>query len=435
MMGSSAGSKKPQYISGWRLALFILKLALSLFRYGFRRKKYPLFFWRSLFLYRKQKILEISKAVRQEGYYHMGILRAPRWPSAAFDRMVGNGGLNIPVAGSDRYRVRQQINYAILGVSRRCRYQCRHCYEFENLSERESVPAERWQQVVRELQARGTGIIVLSGGEPMLRFDDLLGILETGDKNRSDFHLHTAGHEVTLSKARALKAAGLTAAAVALDDFEPERCDRFKGYTGAFREAVTALESFRKAGLMTYTNVCLRRELTEDGGLWKYLELVKDLQVGAVSLLEPKPCGRYLSGHGVEPFTETERQGVTAFFRQVNRGKKYRNYPYIEYFGYYERPEHLGCLMGGQSHLYINSCGYVQPCVFLPVSFGSIMAEPFSDIFEHMRAAVPGPLHCPCPAVQLAETIKAVRDLAAGTPINFEKIEPAWRRLLAQCGL
>jgi MoaA/NifB/PqqE/SkfB family radical SAM enzyme len=419
----------PRYVTGRRLLAFKLKLALRLPGYAFRRKKYPLFSLKSLFLYRRQKILEITKAVRLGRHYYIGILRAPHFPSAAFDHMVAKGGLNIPAAGINGRQVRQQINYAILAVSRRCSYACRHCYEHHNLADRESVPLERWRQVMGDLQDIGVGIVVLSGGEPMLRFDDLLELLKSGDKNRSDFHLHTAGHGVTRRKAEALKAAGLTAAAVALDDYDPGRYDRFKGYPGAFREAAAALQHFHRAGILTYTNVCLRKALMGDGALARYLELARDLKVGAISLLEPKPWGQYASRQANELFSEEDRRRVTAFYRAVNHSPRYRDYPYVEYLGYFERPEHLGCLMGGHSHLYINGRGQVQPCVFLPVSFGSIMEEAFPRIFERLRRAVPEPLHLPCPAVSLAATIKGKHPPERKTPIAYDEIAPEWRQM------
>lgn len=422
----------PRCVTGRHLLAFKLKLALRLPGYAIRRKKYPLFSLKSLFLYRKQKILEISKAVRLGRHYYIGILRAPRFPSAAFDHMVAKGGLNIPAAGVNGRQIRQQINYAILAVSRRCRYACRHCYEHDNLADKESIPVERWQQVMGELQDTGVGIVVLSGGEPMLRFDCLLELLKSGDKNRSDFHLHTAGHGVTRPRAEALKEAGLTAAAVALDDYDPERYDRFKGYPGAFQEAVSALEHFHRAGILTYTNVCLRKELMNSGALGRYLELARDLKVGAISLLEPKPWGQYASTQADELFSEDDRSRVTAFFQTVNLHKKYRDYPYVEYLSYYERPEHLGCLMGGHSHLYINGRGQVQPCVFLPVSFGSIMEESFPRIFKRLRRAVPTPLYAPCPAVSLADTIKGKHPPAM--PIDYRDIAAEWRQMFLQRG-
>ena len=104
-------------------------------------------------------------------------LTTPRWPSKAFDCMVANGGLNVASAGTPGKR---HLDMAILGITRRCPYACGHCYEYDNIAERDSVPAGRWSEVVRETQRLGTGVIVLSGGEPMTRYEDLLELVDAG---------------------------------------------------------------------------------------------------------------------------------------------------------------------------------------------------------------------------------------------------------------
>lgn len=113
----------------------------------------------------------------------------------------------------------------------------------------------------------GVGTIVLSGGEPMLRYDGLLELLESGDKCLSDFHIHTSGYGVTPEKALALKNSGLIAAGVGLDDLDQKRLDLFRGYQNAFREATTAIKYFLDAGVFTYLNNCLTQDLIHSGDL------------------------------------------------------------------------------------------------------------------------------------------------------------------------
>ncbi len=366
----------------------------------------------------KGGILETRKVIRLNGGYHIGLLRAPRFPSPAFDLMVKNGGMNLTSNGKT---TRRQIDSVILSITRRCAYRCRHCYENGSLSSRDSIPLERWQEVIRQLQQEGVSTIILSGGEPMQRFDDLSRILEAADQNLSDFHLHTTGHGVTAHKAKQLQEAGLAAAAVGLDDTDPPRFDLFKGYDGAFANAVTAIRHFREAGVFVYTNACLRRELVEDNQLWYYLEFLKDLGVSGVSLLEPKPCGSFAAMNVDELFNERHRAVAEQVFKTANNHRKYKDYPLIEYLNYYERPQHLGCRMGGLSHFSINGRGDVQPCVFLPVSFGNIMEEELAPILERMRRAIPGPVKKKCPALLLGNR---------RTPVAYEQIAGEWRQLV-----
>jgi MoaA/NifB/PqqE/SkfB family radical SAM enzyme len=425
-MSTPMSAPEPKVITGWRLFPLRLLFLASMSKYLFQRKKHPLFFWESLRLLRGKKMLALNKVVKLAHRYYVAIMRVPHWPSKAFDRMVGNGGLNLYASGTPE---KIQIDSVILAITRICPYNCEHCYEKEYLSNRESVPIEKWENIIKQIQKMGVSIIVLSGGEPILRFEGLSALLEAGDKDLSDFHLHTSGHGVTLKKAVTLQKAGLQAAGIGLDDFKPGRHDLFRGYQGAYREAVHAIECFRRAGVYTYTNVCLHKSLIREGGLWHFFQLAKALKIGTVNLLEPKPCGGYVCDDAETLFSDEDRKIVTDFYKEVNRNKKYRDYPLVSYMSYFERPHRFGCVMGGLSHFYINSLGDVEPCVYLPVSFGNILEEDFDTIFKKMRQAVPYPLKKECPSVCLAAKMEADRRKGLSFPIPYERIKNEWQKL------
>jgi MoaA/NifB/PqqE/SkfB family radical SAM enzyme len=417
---------EPKVIGGWRLFPLRLVFMASMLKYVLQRKKYPLFFWEPLKLIKSNKILALTKVVRQAHKYYAAVMRVPHWPSSVFDRMAGNGGLNLAAAGTPE---KKQIDSVILAITRQCHYNCAHCYEKPNLSTQESVPVERWKHTITQIQRKGVSIIVLSGGEPLLRFEGLLELLEAGDKQLSDFHLHTSGCGMSMEKAAALKAAGLRAAGISLDDFDPERHDSFRGYEGAFQAAVHAITCFRRSGVFTYANVCLRKDLIENDGLRRFFELSKDLKVGTINLLEPKPCGSFVSQDISPLFSDDDRKEVTDFYQEANRSKRYRNYPLVSYMSYFERPHLFACQMGGLSHFYINSRGDVEPCVYLPVSFGNILKEDFDAIFEKMRKAVPFPLKKECPSVYLAGKMEAGGENDGSFPVPYERIVDDWQEL------
>lgn len=422
--------EKLKIYSGWKAWPFRLRFWVSLGKYIFQRKKYPLFSinpGNGGYL----EILKIKRSIRQKKVikfndrYYLS-LRFPHWPSKPFDHMVANGGFNYSRAGTQR---RPQIDYVIIAITRKCKYKCKHCYERFNLAEEDSIPIKRWKEVIAEIQRIGVSVINLSGGEPMLRYEGLLELINTGDKNRSDFHLHTSGHNVTPSKAVELKNIGLTAAAVGLDDVNPERQDLLRGYMGSYKEATQALINFHQANVFTYTNMCVTKDLIQSGDLWSYFELVKKLKVGGIQLLEPRPCGGYFFNKSEYLLSEDERKTVTRFFLSGNQEKRYKDYPQIFYVSYAEAPERMGCMMGGLSQFYIDSQGNVEPCVFLPVSFGNIMKEDFSTIYKRMRKAVPFALHKECPSLFLAETIRSKKNEGINLPIPFTEIERDWKQM------
>ncbi len=420
---------RPLFPSGWRLAPLALRYVAAMLGYAMQRKKYPHFTLRSLTTLLSKKLIAIRRIARLGKYYYGTTMRIPRWPSPAFDRMVANGGLNIE-AGLIAHK--HQIDTAILSITRKCSCACEHCYDAFNRHEDDVVPVERWVETVRRIQADGVSVIVLSGGEPMLRYPAVLEILDRADLNLSDFHLHTSGADVTPARAGELAHKGLVAAGIGLDYPDAERHDRFRGIQGAFANAVEALGFFADAGVFTYTNLCLRKDLLSGGGLYDYLELAKRLRVGSIQLLEPKPCGNYSGRPAEDLFSDADREEVMKFFIHANQSKRFRGYPPVGYTAYYERPENFGCLMGGHSTLAIDGNGDVIPCAFVPVSFGNILHEDFGSIYRRMRAAISRPHTGTCAATLLSEPIARHRRKTGLSTVRYEEIRQQWRAVLSR---
>jgi MoaA/NifB/PqqE/SkfB family radical SAM enzyme len=398
---------RPTYHSGWVLGRLVAVHLFTHARLLFQRGKYPHFRLRALLAHPRKGMIDTLRVIRFGKHHYPASLRTPRWPSAAFDRMIVNGGMNV---APDLVRHKHHLDIVILSITRRCGLRCTHCYDAFNRADTDIVPVETWIEVVRRLEDLGTSVIVLSGGEPMLRYDDLLTILDRSDPDRSDIHMHSSGAGVTPLRARELARRGLVAAGIGLDFPDAARHDRFRGAAGAFRDAVNALVSFADAGVFTYTNLCLTREIVRDGSLHRYLDLARELRVGVVQLLEPKPCGRYASRRADVLFRDEDRSQALAFFREVNRDRRYAGHPPVAYNAHFERQEDVGCLMGGRGHFAVNGNGDVLPCIFLPVSFGNILREDIDAILERMRSAHPKPLYGECPAVA------RVADLAERQP-------------------
>lgn len=124
---------KLKFCTGWKLMLYKLKFVVSLGKYIFQKRKYPLFRFTSLHLFKKQRILEIPKFVKHGKHYYAAVLGVPCWPSKPYDHMVANSGLNLKAAGTP---LKTQIDSVILGITRSCNYNCKHCYKHFNLAEK-----------------------------------------------------------------------------------------------------------------------------------------------------------------------------------------------------------------------------------------------------------------------------------------------------------
>jgi MoaA/NifB/PqqE/SkfB family radical SAM enzyme len=421
---------RPKFYRGWKLIELAGRTAINFYTIHKSNSK-PIDFKESIESFKVslklRKMLYLSKVIKFNSKYY-STPAIPIYPSSAFNKMLMNGGLNYLQAGTDR---KQHIDTALLAITSKCKLSCTHCYEFHNLNNDHSISAEKWLEIIKFLQKKGVGIIVLTGGEPLLEFKKTLEILQKADKRKSDFHIHTSGNVLNREMVRKLKEAGLSAAAVGLDDVSRERFDNIRG-NGAFENAIQALRLFNEEGIFTYVNLCATKSFIHSGDIWKYFDLVKSLNVSIIQLLEPRPNGAYFHKDIDDLITETERKILKDFMIIGNTSKKYKDYPLVYYLAHIEGANQMGCMMGGLSHFYIDSKGNVNPCVFLPVSFGNILENDFDVIYERMRKVIPTPVHSECPSLLLSSVLNTKHKNGNNIPLKYDEIKNEWDELYNQ---
>jgi len=147
-----------------------------------------------------RKKLLLTKMIKFNNRYY-STLSLPGFPSPAYYNLIKNGGMNFTSAGT---ALKKQIDTVLLAITSNCSLSCNYCYEKQNINSSINVPVEKWIEIVSALQSSGTSIIILTGGEPLLKMNNLLKILEKGNKDLSDFHVHTSGYSVTKEKVKEL---------------------------------------------------------------------------------------------------------------------------------------------------------------------------------------------------------------------------------------
>lgn len=339
---------------------------------------------------------------------------APHWPSEAFTSLSRSYARGTT-------RDREFIDYAVLAVTNRCMFRCAHCYAVGMLKSRDDLSRDDLLGAVKDLQRIGVGILSLEGGEPLLRFEDLIAVMESV-KPGTALWLATTGYGLTGAMARTLKETGLVGATVSLDHYDPQVHNTFRGSPKAFSEAVKAVTLFREAGVFPVVTMVPSREMLLDGGLYRYLEMARKLGAGMVQVLDPMPSGKYL-GDRRSFFTKQELDQVIDFQITVNTHRKFREYPAVSSRAYIEDESRYGCGMGGNQYIYIDASGNVQPCVYLNVSFGNILTDGFESAYRRMRRTFPHPVDGPCPAFYLHTRVNEVHSRGVPLPLGSDYAE------------
>ncbi len=160
----------------------------------------------------------------------------------------------------------------IWNLIRRCNLTCLHCY---SISADRDFPGELSTQevyaVMDDLKAFGVPVLILSGGEPLLR-DDIYDIANRAKAMGFYVGLSTNGTLIDAGNIRAIQSVGFDYVGISLDGMR-ETHDRFRRKAGAFDASLAAVHLCRDAGI----KVGLRFTLTQDNArdLPALLELMR----------------------------------------------------------------------------------------------------------------------------------------------------------------
>ncbi|MBI4776413.1 MAG: radical SAM protein [Deltaproteobacteria bacterium] len=235
------------------------------------------------------------------------------------------------------------------------------------------------------LQALGIAYIGITGGEPLLRKD--VGEIIRSVDDRSIVILSTNGKALSRKRALALKQAGLFSLAVSLDSADPDTHNRSRGDRDAFESALEAIRISAQAGLYTMVHaVVLKKELSREH-LFKLFKLVKREGAHEVRIHEPVPCGGVLHAGNGDGVFYSEQDHRRLFRIQFAANRKLTRFPKVSSLPYTEHPTKFGCC-AGVLHSYITSSGDFCPCDFVPVSFGNVLKENVTDLYDRMNHAM-----------------------------------------------
>ncbi|MCX5837976.1 MAG: radical SAM protein [Deltaproteobacteria bacterium] len=142
-------------------------------------------------------------------------------------------------------------------VTRSCNLACGHCrasalrgpYEGE-------LDTEKCKRILDEIAVVGKPVIILTGGEPLLR-PDIFEIAAYGDRKGLRMVLATNGTLVTETIAENLIRAGIRRVSVSIDGPDAESHDAFRGVPGAFAGAMAGIAAMKQAGLEFQINTTI----------------------------------------------------------------------------------------------------------------------------------------------------------------------------------
>jgi heme b synthase len=283
-------------------------------------------------------------------------------------------------------------------LTRRCNLACIHCRATaSNVAPEGELSLDEYKKLFDNIASFAKPIIILTGGEPMLR-PDLFEIAAhvTGLGLRAAFS--TNGTLVTGDTARRLVAAGVNTASISIDGSTPAIHDDFRQQPGAFDASFRGMEILQKNGIKVQINTSLTQRNMHD--LDNIFRLVKSKNAHAWHVFMLVPTGRGGEHADRELITSADYERILNYIYEKNRDEDMEIKPTcapqyyrilrqrakaegipvdVEHFGLNARTR--GCL-AGMGFGFISYQGDVFPCGYFPVKAGNVRDQSFREIWE-----------------------------------------------------
>lgn len=283
-------------------------------------------------------------------------------------------------------------------VTRRCNLDCIHCRAVAGGEAPEgALSLEDYRTLFENVASFSSPIIILTGGEPLLR-DDIFRIAASASNLGLRVALSTNGTLVSLETARRLIENGVTSVSISIDGSTAGIHDDFRQQPGAFAASLDGMKIFQEAGIKVQINTSLTSRNQHD--LEAIFRLVKDRGADAWHIFLLVPTGRGETAGDGELITADDYETILNSIYEKNRDEAMEIKPTCapQYYRILRQrsreegvpldPEHFGinartrgCL-AGMGFGFVSYRGEVFPCGYYPKMAGRLAESSFRRIWE-----------------------------------------------------
>ncbi len=286
-------------------------------------------------------------------------------------------------------------------TTRRCNLHCVHCRSSSQLEVQghPDFSLEAGRRVLADIASTASPVMVLSGGEPLLR-EDIFDLAQYGTDLGLRMCMATNGTLVTAETCRHILETGIKMVSLSLDGASSAVHDNFRNQPGAFDGTMNAIRLFNEHKIPFLVNSSFTRRNQDEAP--RIYELVKGLGATAWYLFMIVPTGR---GEEImeELIPESEYEDMLNWHYEMEKeedqllvrptcapqyyrivlqraredGEKFQRRSLK-----FSTGGAKGCL-AGQLICLIDVDGNVLPCSYFPKSAGNVFAQPFREIWDN----------------------------------------------------
>jgi heme b synthase len=242
----------------------------------------------------------------------------------------------------------------------------------------------------------GRPIVILTGGEPLLR-QDIFELAAQGTDLGLRMVMATNGTLITSKHAKRMKCSGIQRVSISLDGPDASAHDRFRQMPGAFEGSMRGIEKIKKEGIEFQINTTITRHNVHQAAAMLDLAVRLEAVAHHIFLLVPTGRARHLTEQEI---SAEQYEGILHWFCEMRsavpvhlkatcaphyyrvlRQEAHRKGEIVDYATYGLDAMTRGCL-GGISFCFISHVGTVQPCGYLELQSGDLKHSTFKEVWE-----------------------------------------------------
>jgi heme b synthase len=314
---------------------------------------------------------------------------------------------SLPVRQAGEHRTGQYpLRMIAWELTRSCNLACVHCRASAEYGPYEGeLSTQEVFRVMDEIASFDKPVIILTGGEPLLR-QDIFDVASYGSAKGFRMVMATNGTLFNEEIVQKMKTSGIQRISVSIDGPTAETHDAFRKVKGSFESSLRGIEMARKGGIEFQINTTITRvnlHLIPD-----ILRLAVDLGAVALHIFLLVPTGRGKEMKDQEISGLDYEKTLHWFYDQIDKVPLQLKATCAPHYYRILRQqakkegkkitpkEHgldamtRGCL-GGISFCFISHIGQVQPCGYLELNCGNVREKPFqkiwtqSEVFQNLR--------------------------------------------------
>jgi len=286
-------------------------------------------------------------------------------------------------------------------ITRRCNLNCVHCRSSSEMEIKghPDFSTEEAYRILDDIADYAKPVIVLSGGEPLLR-RDVFDIARYGTGKGMRMCIATNGTLVTDDICEQMKSAEVKMVSLSLDGSTDAVHDDFRSQKGAFAGTINAAGLFKKHGIQFLINSSFTKRNQEE--IPKVYKLAKELGATAWYMFMIVPTGRgedimheLISKEDYEEILDWHYQMeknehdllvrptcAPHYYRVILQKQKEEGEKFERRSLKFSTGGSKGCI-AGQVICLIDVDEEVLPCSYFPKSAGNLREKSFKDIWEN----------------------------------------------------